>query len=136
MTLRHSIRLLLVFGALLVGSAQAANVVRPSHSPDTKDARAIEFGMFLGGTATQYDLCVSRGFAPQTRPSAEGLVNRFLQAMEQHTHDAVGVAQARQGWRRMKQEIGEHAADFTRERCAVVIADWKRMLPIVSSALR
>jgi hypothetical protein len=90
-------------------------------------AQAEEFGIFFGSAASQYDLCVSRGFIPKGPRSAQEDANSFLAEMERRTEDHAGVANARKGWELAKQEIDEHRADFTEKRCEDVQAQWIKL---------
>jgi hypothetical protein len=38
--------------------------------------------MFVGGTASQYDLCAKKGFVPAVKPSAEDTARAMLEKLQ------------------------------------------------------
>lgn len=122
----------LLLGGSTVGLSSLVATVALADAPDLQAAQARQFGILIGGAASQYDLCVRRGFAPRSNPSAEEMLEAFLKASAEYNHDTEGVARAREGWQLMKQEIAKRTATYDRERCDVVIATWHRILPMVS----
>ena|ERR1700689_3032234 len=110
-----------------LGTAPAARAI-PS-----EPAQAMQFGIFFGGTASQYDLCVKRGLLPKEKSSAEDDANAILTTMEQHNQDPEGTANARKGWELAKQQMQQHGGDFTQERCNAVAAQWQKFLMMMHS---
>jgi hypothetical protein len=103
-------------------------------SPEAQAAQAKEVGMYLGAAASQYDLCVKKGFAPRSSPSAEEMAESFLEVLEQRNNDPEGATKAREGWQLAKQELAKRAANYDQGRCDMVVATWKKLLPIVARA--
>lgn len=128
------IRLFLAVGPFLATSSQAADVVPEGHPPEVQAVQAKQFGMFLGAAASQYDLCVAKGFAPKSTPSAEEMAESFLKVVEQRTQDPESATKAREGWQLAKQDLAKRAADYDQGRCNKVVVTWKRLLPIVGRA--
>jgi hypothetical protein len=110
-----------------LGTAPAARAI-PSDP-----AQAMQFGIFFGGTASQHELCVKRGFLPKETRSAEQEANSILTTMEQHNQDPEGTINARKGWQLAKQQMQQHGGDFTQERCNAVVAQWKKFLTMMHS---
>ena len=78
-----SIRAALV---LLVALASWVHLTRGDEVPvDDKLAQlqrgAQAFGVFFGGMATQFDLCVKKGFLPKPKQSAEATAQSVLEKM-------------------------------------------------------
>jgi hypothetical protein len=91
----------------------------------------MEFGIFFGGTATQYDVCVDRDLLPKGKRSAKDEADSILAMMEQHNHDPEGTVNARKGWELAKQQMDQHRVDFTQERCNAVAAQWRKFLTMM-----
>jgi hypothetical protein len=111
----------------------ASGAVRANDAPELTtntpaQAQARQFGIFFGGTASQYDLCVKKGFLPKGNQSAEEIAKSFLEktwATNQGTDQSVYV---QDGWNKMKKEISENESFYTRERCASVGKQWTKLL--------
>ena len=120
----------LAFFALMVpaGGLVHANDAPGPTTNTSAQAQARQFGIFFGGTASQYDLCVKKGFLPKGNQSAEEIAKSFLEktwATHQGTDEAVYV---QDGWNRMKKEISENESFYTQERCASVGKQWTKLL--------
>ncbi|HEX3915483.1 MAG TPA: hypothetical protein VHW71_18435 [Steroidobacteraceae bacterium] len=104
----------------------------PEQTTNTQaQAQARQFGIFFGGTASQYDLCVKKGFLPKGNQSAEQIAKSFLEktwATNQDTGEAVYV---QDGWNKMKKEISENESFYTQERCASVGKQWTKLLEVI-----
>jgi hypothetical protein len=119
--------------AALVLLMPASGLVRANDAPEPTtntpaQAQARQFGIYFGGTASQYDLCVKKGFLPKGNQSAEEIAKSFLEktwATHQGTDEAVYV---QDGWNRMKKEISENESFYTQERCASVGKQWTKLL--------
>jgi len=119
--------------AVLVLLAPASGLVRANDAPEPTtntpaQAQARQFGIFFGGTASQYDLCVKKGFLSKDNQSAEEIAKSFLEktwATNPGTDESVYV---QDGWNKMKKEISENESFFTRERCASVGKQWTKLL--------
>jgi hypothetical protein len=120
--MRQAYTLLLVswFGA-------AAHAEPPANSAATEQAQAIQFGIFFGGMASQYDLCVKKGFLPKGSQSAEVVANGVLDKMQEFNHWTDQRSYVRKGWETAKQQLAQHDADYTREKCTWVATEWKKM---------
>jgi ribosome biogenesis protein Nip4 len=111
----------------------AGGLVRANDAPEPTtntpaQAQARQFGIFFGGTASQYDLCVKKGFLPKGNQSAEEIAKSFLEktwATNQGTDQSVYV---QDGWNKMKKEISENESFYTQERCASVGKQWTKLL--------
>ena len=124
---------------LLAGFALMAptiGVVRANDAPEPTtntqaQAQARQFGIYFGGTASQYDLCVKKGFLPKGNQSAEEIAKSFLEktwATNQGTDQSVYV---QDGWNKMKKEISENESFYTQERCAAVGKQWTKLLAVI-----
>jgi hypothetical protein len=104
----------------------------PEPTTDTQaQAQARQFGIYFGGTASQYDLCVKKGFLPKGSQSAEEIAKAFLEktwTMNQGTNQSVYV---QDGWDKMKKEISENESFYTQERCAAVGKQWTKILVVM-----
>ncbi len=96
-----------------------------------EQAQAREFGIFFGGMATQYDLCVKRGFLPKSDRPAEETAKAIIEKMRQFTPGPDQSAFVREGWDYMKSFVAQHSSDFTRDKCAGVGKEWAKMLASV-----
>jgi hypothetical protein len=96
--------------------------------------RALHYGAFVGGTASQYDLCASKGLLPPSRKSkkprasAESIARTLIDKLKQQNGGADLTPYALQGWDFAKQDLAKHTADYTREKCATVAATWASLI--------
>jgi hypothetical protein len=112
------------------GLVHANDAPEPTTNTPTQ-ARARQFGIFLGGTASQYDLCVKKGFLPKDSQSAEDIAKAFLEktwTTNQSTDESVFV---QDGWNTMKKEIAENESFYTQQRCASVGKQWAKLLAVM-----
>jgi hypothetical protein len=120
--------------ALFVLAVPAGGLVHANDAPTTNtsnQAQARQFGIFLGGTASQYDLCVKKGFLPKDNQSAEDIARSFLEktwATNQSTDESVYV---QDGWNMMKKEISDNESFYTQQRCASVGKQWAKLLVVM-----
>jgi hypothetical protein len=125
-------RLALSVGALAVAgmSAGAARADDPSMSPTATaaEAQARQVGMFVGGTASQYDLCAKKGFLAVAKPSAEETAKSLLEKIAISSGGVDQSVYVQQGWDMMKKEIAEHESFYTQERCTAVGKEWAKMM--------
>jgi hypothetical protein len=97
----------------------------------------VQYGAFVGGTASQYDLCASKGHlpkgqspkrhAPKIAP-AEPIARKILGELKQPNGGADFSSFAFEGWDMAKRDLALHAAEYTREKCASVAAAWAALL--------
>jgi len=129
----HGMKKLLAVLALMVpagGLVQANDAPEPTTNTPAQ-AQARQFGIFFGGTASQYDLCVKKGFLPKGNQSAEEIAKSFLEktwATNQGTDQSVYV---QDGWNKMKKEISENESFYTQEMCAPVGKQWAKLLEVM-----
>jgi hypothetical protein len=126
----HGMKKLLAVFTLMV---PAGGLVHANDAPElttntSAQAQARQFGIFFGGTASQYDLCVKKGFLPKGNQNAEEIAKSFLEktwSTNQGTDQSVYV---QDGWNMMKKEISENESFYTQERCTSVGKQWTKML--------
>jgi hypothetical protein len=122
-------QLLCVFALMLAAGGRVHANDAPEPTTNTPaQAQARQFGIYFGGTASQYDLCVKKGFLPKGDQSAEEIAKSFLDktwATNQGTDQSLYV---QDGWNKMKKEISENESFYTQERCAAVGKQWTKML--------
>jgi hypothetical protein len=120
--------LCLAFGFLALGSPAFADDPPVSAAVSTAQAQARQFGMFLGGTATQYDLCAKKGFLAKSDPSAEEMAGSYIEKMRTTTKGPDQFAYVQEGWETIKREVSQHEAFFTQEKCSGVGKEWAKIL--------
>ena len=129
----HGMKKLFAVLALMVpagGLVHANDAPEPTTNTPAQ-AQARQFGIFFGGTASQYDLCVKKGFLPKGNQSAEEIAKSFLEktwTTNQGTDQSVYV---QDGWNKMKKEISENESFYTQERCAPVGKQWTKLLEVM-----
>ena len=89
---------------------------------------AKQFGIYFGGIASQYDLCVKKGFLPKGDQSAEQVARSILEKMRQFDTGSDQSAFVREGWDAIKLEIAKHESEFTQEKCSWVATEWAKMV--------
>ena len=122
-------KLLAVFALMLPagGLVHADDAAEPTTNTQAQ-AQARQFGIFFGGTASQYDLCVKKGFLPKGSQSAEEIAKSFMEktwTTNQGTDQSVYV---QDGWNMMKKEISENESFYTQETCVSVGKQWAKLL--------
>jgi hypothetical protein len=116
-----------LLSAVLAGTVHADGV--PGLVTVTQDqAQARQFGIFFGGTASQYDLCVRKGFLAPGSQSAEEIAKAFLVKMPVINKGQDLSAYVQDGWDMMKKEISENESFYTQEKCAGVGKQWAKMM--------
>jgi hypothetical protein len=127
---RDAMLKLLALSALM---APAGGLVHANDAPEpatktAEQAQARQFGIFFGGTASQYDLCVKKGFLPKGDQSAEQIAKSFIEKASAMSPGADQSAYIQDGWNMMKKEISENESFFTQEKCTAVGKEWTKML--------
>jgi hypothetical protein len=116
--------------ALLVLSSAGALAddapVSATSTPEQGEARQL--GVFLGGTASQYDLCVKKGFLPKGSQSAEETAKSILDKTRISSQGRDLSPYVQDGWDMMKKEINDNQSFFTQEKCNSVGKEWARLL--------
>ncbi len=119
--------------AVFVFMMQVGGLVHANDAPEPTtntqaQAQARQFGIFFGGTASQYDLCVQKGFLPKGNQSAEETAKSFLEKTWAANPAADQSVYVMDGWNRMKKEISENESFYTQQRCAAVGKQWAKLL--------
>jgi hypothetical protein len=123
------IHMLVVLGLCgLLGSAAYADVPAASSTLSSEQAQARQLGIFVGGTATQYDVCVKKGFLAKSDPSAEESAKSIFDKMRATSTGPDQSAFVQDGWDMMKKEISEHESFFTKEKCSWVGKEWVKII--------
>jgi hypothetical protein len=111
----------------LNGAAVYADDV-PASASSTEQVRARQFGIYFGGMASQYDLCVKKGFLPKGDQSAEQVAGSILERMRQFSKGTDQSAFVQEGWDAIKVEIAKHESEYTQEKCSWVATEWAKMV--------
>jgi hypothetical protein len=125
-------QLLAVFAFIATadGAVRASDAPEPTTNTQAQ-AQARQFGIFFGGTASQYDLCVKKGFLPKGNQTAEEIAQSFLDKTWATNSAADQSVYVQDGWNRMKKEIAENESFYTQQRCAAVGKQWTKLLEVV-----
>jgi hypothetical protein len=130
---RHGMKQLLVVFGLMV---PACGLVHADDTPEpttktSAQAQARQFGIFFGGTASQYDLCVRKGFLPKGNQSAEEIARSFIEKSWTTNQGADQSMYVQDGWNMMKKEISENESFYTQEKCTAVGKQWTKLLEVM-----
>jgi hypothetical protein len=109
------------------GAAVDADDV-PASASSTEQAQARQFGIYFGGMASQYDLCVKKGLLPKGDQSAEQMAKAILEKMRQFDKATDQSAFVREGWDAIKLEIAKHESEYSQEKCSWVATEWAKMV--------
>jgi hypothetical protein len=113
---------------LIIWSSAANAQNAPATATATQDqGEARQFGILVGGTATQYDLCVKKGFLPKTDQSAEETAKSIFEKMSAKGGPDQS-AFVKEGWDMMKKEVFAHESFYTQDRCTGVGKEWARIM--------
>jgi hypothetical protein len=112
----------------LTGATAHANDVPASADSSTEQARARQFGIYFGGMASQYDLCVKKGFIAKSDQSAEEVAKSILEKMREFSKETDQSAYVQEGWDAIKQEIAKHESEYTQEKCSWIAGEWGKMV--------
>ena len=118
---------LLGLGLIMWGSAANAQNAPAPATPTQDQGEARQFGILVGGTATQYDLCVKKGFLAKSDQSAEETAKSIFDKM----HTIGGPDQSayiQDGWDMIKKEISAHESFYTQEKCTGVAKEWAKIV--------
>jgi hypothetical protein len=113
---------------VMLGSTAHADVPAAAQTLSSEQAQARQFGIFVGGTATQYDLCVKKGFLAKGDQSAEEMAKAIFEKMRAGNGGSDQSAFVQDGWDLMKKEISGHESFFTKEKCSWVGKEWVKIL--------
>jgi hypothetical protein len=114
--------------ALMLAGAVQAQDPPASGALTNAQAQARQFGIFFGGTASQYDLCVKKGFLAKGDQTAEQIAQSILEKMRATSLGPDQSAYVQEGWDMMKKEISEHESFYTQEKCTWVGKEWVKMM--------
>jgi opacity protein-like surface antigen len=127
-------RILSVAGlAAAIGSAAYADDVQAPATLSNEQAQARQLGIYFGGTASQRDLCVKKGFLAKGDQSAEEIAKTVLEKVRALSKGPDQSAYVQDGWDMMKKEISEHESFYTKEKCASVGKEWAKMLATMAN---
>ena len=112
------------------GLVYADDAAQPTTNTSAQ-AQARQFGIFFGGTASQYDLCVKKGFLPKGDRSAEEIAKSFMEKTWATNQGADQSVYVQDGWNTMKKEISENESFYTKEQCASVGKQWTKLLVVM-----
>jgi len=116
---------LLGLGLIIWGSAANAQNAPATATGDQGQARQL--GILVGGTATQYDLCVKKGFLAKSNQSAEETAKSIFENMP--TNGGPGQsAYVQEGWDMIKKEVSAHESFYTQEKCTGVGKEWAKIV--------
>jgi len=128
----HGIKNLAVFALVVpAGGLVHANDAPAPTTNTAAQAQARQFGMFFGGTASQYDLCVKKGFLPKGDQSAEEIAKAFMEKTWTTNQGADQSVYVQDGWNMMKKEISENESFYTQDKCASVGKQWMKLLVVM-----
>ena|SRR5271168_3579847 len=127
---RSMTRVAIVFWlAAVAGAAAYADDVPASTASSTEQGQARQFGIYFGGMASQYDLCVKKGLLPKGDQTAEQTAKLILEKMRQLSkEEADQFAFVQEGWDAIKQEVARHESEYTQEKCSWVAREWAKMV--------
>jgi hypothetical protein len=122
-------RILLVgaFAAAIVSSAFAYEPQAPA-TLSNEQAQARQLGIYFGGMASQYDLCVRKGFLAKGDQGAEQIARSVLEKVRTLSKGPDQSAYVQDGWDTIKKEISEHESFYSKEKCASVGKEWAKMI--------
>jgi hypothetical protein len=112
---------------VLIGLSAYADEAPATVTLSAEQAQARQFGIFFGGTASQFDLCVKKGFLAQGDQSAEAIAKSVLERMRTLNKGPDHFAYVQEGWDLMKKEIAENESFYTQEKCVEVGKQWAKM---------
>jgi hypothetical protein len=117
-----------IAGVLVISTAAFADETQALATLSNEQAQARQLGIYFGGMASQYDLCVKKGFLAKGDRSAEEIAKSVFEKVRTLGKGPDQSAYVQEGWDTMKKEISEHDSFFTREKCASVGKEWAKMV--------
>jgi hypothetical protein len=117
---------LLSLGLIIWGSAANAQSPPASATATQAQGQARQVGILVGGTATQYDLCVKKGFLAKGNLSAEEAAQTIFEKMRANGGPDQS-AYIQDGWDMMKKEIFAHESFYTQDKCTGVGREWAKI---------
>jgi hypothetical protein len=110
----------------LVLWASAVNAQNAPATASQAQGEARQLGMLVGGTATEYDLCVKKGSIAKSDQSAEEIAKAFFEKMRTNGGPDQS-AYVQEGWDVMRKEISAHESFYTQEKCIGVGKEWAKI---------
>src|SRR5580700_7247824 len=101
--MKHAMMMLGLIVAM--SRAAVADDVPATAAASTEQAQARQFGIYFGGMASQYDLCVKKGLLAKGDQSAEQIAKAILEKMRQFDKGTDQSAFVQEGWDAIKLEI-------------------------------
>jgi hypothetical protein len=114
--------------AVLYAAVANANDAPVTVTLSAEQAQARQFGIFLGGTASQYDLCAKKGFLAQGNQSAEETAKSIIEKMRATSQGTDQSVYIQDGWDMMKKEISQNESFYTQEKCSWVGKEWVKII--------
>jgi hypothetical protein len=122
-------QILLAVGlAAAFGGVANADETQAPATLSNEQAQARQLGIYFGGTASQHDLCVKKGFLAKGDQSAEDTAKTVLEKVRALSKGPDQSAFVQDGWDMMKKEISDHESFYTREKCTAVGKEWAKIL--------
>jgi hypothetical protein len=118
---------LLSLGLIMWGSAANAQNAPTTATPTQEQGQARQLGILVGGTATQYDLCVKKGFLAKSDQSAEEAAKSIFEKIRADGGPDQSVY-VQDGWDMMKKEISAHESFYTQQKCNGVGKEWAKIV--------
>ena len=118
----------MILGLFALNGAAVYADDAPGSASSSEQAQARQFGIYFGGMASQYDLCVKKGLLPKGDQSAEQTAKAILEKMRQFDKGTDQSAFIREGWDAIKLEIAKHESEYTQEKCSGVASEWAKMV--------
>ena len=118
----------MILGLVALNGATLYADDAPASASSTEQAQARQFGIYFGGMASQYDLCVKKGFLPKGDQSAEQMAKVILEKMRVFDKGPDQSAFVQEGWDAIKLEIAKHESEYTQEKCSGVAVEWAKMV--------
>lgn len=115
-------------GRALLAALAALHLPAGFAEPDDagRSIHALQFGMFFGGSATQYDHCVELGRIEPGPRTAEAMASAYLDNVAPFATDAAARQDAHRGWDIARHKIAEQDAQYWARRCPEIDQQWQR----------
>jgi hypothetical protein len=121
-----SMKNLLGLGLIIWGSVANAQNAPVTSTATQAQGQARQLGILVGGTATEYDLCVKKGFLAKSNQSAEDAAKSTFEKLRANSGPDQS-AYVQEGWDLMKKEISAHESFYTQEKCTGVGKEWAKI---------
>jgi hypothetical protein len=118
---------LLGLGLIIWGSVANAQNAPVTSTATQAQGQARQLGILVGGTATEYDLCVKKGLLAKSDQSAEDAARSTFEKLRADSGPEQS-AYVQEGWDMMKKEISAHESFYTQEKCTGVGKEWAKIM--------